>query len=90
MSKSRFQEERELLSLQADLVRLKITLAKRRQQQQASQAPPLAALVDSAEKLGTQPWLWKTVLLPSKWRHKLLLGGGLLLWQWWRDTPPRR
>lgn len=89
MSKSSIQEQRELLSLQADLVRLKMAVAQKRQQQEAlGQTDQLLTLLaGSAEKIGTRPLLWRAVLLPAKWRHRVLLGGALLLWQWWRNPP---
>lgn len=92
MSKN-LQEQRELLALKADLVRLKIALAKRQQQmedaRQASSALPLVPLLNSADKLYAQPLLWKAALWPSRWKHKLLLGGALLAWQWWRSQQLR-
>ncbi|EGY53678.1 hypothetical protein [Neisseria shayeganii] len=95
MSKSDLdlKEQRELLALKADLVRLKIALAKRQQQmedaRQVSSALPLAPLISGAEKLYAQPLLWKLALWPSRWKHKLLLGGALMAWQWWRSQQPR-
>lgn len=92
MKPSDLQQQRELLALKADLVRAKILLAKRQQQIEAqrSHAAPFASLLHSAEKLSAQPLLWKAALWPSRWKHKLLLGGALLAWEWWRSQPPRR
>ncbi|GAA3526525.1 hypothetical protein [Zobellella aerophila] len=68
------RQERQLLQLQAEALRLKLlTNQLRRQQQQAK--PDLLELVSKLPQAGM---LWRLANMPRKLRNKLLLGAALL------------
>ncbi|MDO1508883.1 MULTISPECIES: hypothetical protein [unclassified Neisseria] len=84
---SRMSEERELLELKANLARLKIAaeqlkLRKEREQQKHIDSK-FTQFVSLADGLPSSDLLWKSAFLPLRWKHRLLLGAGLVLWRWW-------
>ena len=87
------EEERELLELQAKLARLKIQAAQlkraRNRARDRSHATVHAflnfkQLANSAGSLISNRQLFKIAMLPTRWQYRLLLGGALLAWEYWR------
>lgn len=87
------EEERELLELQAELSRLKIKAAQlKRARNRAFDRSHAAVhaflnfkqLANSAGSLISNRQLFKIALLPTRWQYRLLLGGALLAWEYWR------
>ena len=90
MSNLTAKQERELLELRVELLRLKIAAEqlKRRQaraQQNAIDRNFMSAL-SLADGLPSGKLLWNTLLLPLNWRNRLLAGVGLFLWQVYRNV----
>lgn len=87
-------EERKLLEMQAELARLRIT-AQRLKKQQAGRRQGLIdsgfnTVVGLADGLPSQRLLWKSLLLPLSWKHRIITAAGLLVWQVWRQENKRR
>ncbi|MDO5640634.1 MAG: hypothetical protein Q4G28_12285 [Neisseria sp.] len=91
------KQQREILELQAQLARLKIAAEYLKQQQERQQQSSIDAgfnkvlgAANSAlgltDGLPSNRLLWNSVFLPLRWRQRLLVGVGLLLWQFWRDS----
>lgn len=91
------EQQREILALQAQLVRLKIAAEYLKQQQARQQQSSIDSGFNKALSLGnaaigltdglpSRRLLWNSVFLPLRWRHRLLVGAALLLWQYWRDS----
>lgn len=87
------EEERELLELQAELSRLKIKAAQLKRARNRARDRSHAAvhaflnfkqLANSAGSLISNRQLFKIALLPTRWQYRLLLGGALLAWEYWR------
>ena len=87
------EEERELLELQAELARLKIQAAQLKRARNRARDRSHAAvhaflnfkqLANSAGSLISNRQLFKIALLPTRWQYRLLLGGALLAWEYWR------
>ncbi|XXQ68475.1 hypothetical protein ACKLNO_00965 [Neisseriaceae bacterium B1] len=82
------EEERELLELQAMLSRLKIQAAqvKSQQKRRQEQAPSETMLnfANSASSFVSNNNLLKLAMLPARWKHRILLGGALMAWEYYR------
>lgn len=93
MSKLSIKEERELLELEVARKRLQLALDKireddaRREEADNLAVARMAGLVGSGLKGNL---LWRLVMLPAAWKHRIVLGGLVLLWQWWRKQPTAR
>ena len=89
MSRYTYQQERELLEMQAQLARLKIAaeyLQKRRAAEQQSLLDAnFSTAVGLANGLPSGHLLWNSVFLPLRWKHRIAAAAALLLWQLWRD-----
>lgn len=85
------EEERELLELQAKLSRLKIQVAqaKKKQARRKENAPAdnILHLVNSAGSFVSNNSLLKLAMLPTSWKYRVLLGGTLLAWEYYRNRP---
>ena len=86
-------EERQLLEMQAELARLKIT-AERLKMQRARERQSMIdtgfnTILGLADGLPSQNLIWKSLLLPLSWKHRILTAAGLLLWQVWRQDNKR-
>ncbi|MDO5073037.1 Uncharacterised protein [Neisseria animaloris] len=91
---SRRSEERELLELKANLARLKITaeqlkLRKARAQQKHIDSK-FNQFVSLADGLPSSDLLWKSAFLPLRWKHRFMLGAGLVLWRLWNTEGRKR
>lgn len=86
-------KERKLLEMQAELARLKITAERLKIRQERERQ----TLIDSgfntflslADGLPSQNLIWKGLLLPLGWKHRILTAAGLMLWQVWRQNGKR-
>lgn len=81
-------QERELLELQAMLARLKIQAAqvqtKQRRRHEKISTHTMLGLANSANHIMKNHGVFKIAMLPQKWKYRLLLGGALMAWEWYR------
>ncbi|EGZ44861.1 hypothetical protein [Neisseria wadsworthii] len=79
------REERELLELECKLTRLKIDLERQKLRRSRRQEPdgPAAQVLDLVSNMPSQS-LWKSVLLPIKWKHRAMLGAALMAFEFWK------
>lgn len=88
MSQSRLsrKKERELIQLRSELLRLKYQAESLQQQAQQTRERErqnhFAQIMELAENLPLGGLAWKAVMLPNKWKHKLLVAVALILMQW--------
>lgn len=82
------EEERELLELQAMLSRLKIQAAQTKSQQarqkEKSSSESMLNFATTAGNFFTNSNLLKLAMLPSSWKNRILLGGALIAWEYYR------
>lgn len=92
------EQERELLQLRSQLAQLKLKAAHRTRRQRQHHSAPADTVLNFANNLsgvvGNRKLL-KLALLPSRWKYRLLLGGALLAWEYYKNshsqpTPIRR
>lgn len=100
--RTRLAQERELLALRCQLMRLKVQAAEQHARRtassvQTSESTPrqyhlLRELAWSAGSLLTERTLLRLVMKPARLKHRLYLGGALVLWRWWnnRHSAPKR
>lgn len=83
------EQERELLELQAMLLKLRIEAAqaKKKEQKRFAQAPSATLFnwVNSASGFVGNNHLIKLAMLPSRWKHRLILGAALFAWEFYRN-----
>ena len=88
MSKLSKQEERELLELEIERARLKLAtgeLLRKRQQQQRQQDEHFGhKLIELAGQASQKKLTWSAVMMPARWKHRVLVGIALLAWEYWR------
>ncbi|KPN70916.1 hypothetical protein [Neisseria sp. 83E34] len=79
------REERELLELECKLTRLKINV-ERQKLKQARQHTPDGPASQVLDFVGSMPShsLWKSVLLPMKWKHRAMVGAALMAFEFWK------
>ncbi|MFC3873073.1 hypothetical protein [Neisseria musculi] len=86
-------EERKLLEMQAELARLKITAARLKMQRARERKNMIDTgfntVLSLADNAPPQSLLWKSLLLPLSWKHRIFAAAGLLLWQVWRQDGKR-
>ena len=75
-------QQRELLTLQAELARLKIRSEQLRQQGRNRAGKPIDWL-KLADSLPLAMLLWQAAVLPAPKQRQLLPKFGRLLWRWW-------
>lgn len=68
---NRHQEERQLLEMQADILRLKIAAAHLRNRREAEHPALLPNALKLAEHLPVSRLLLAALAKPRRWRHKL-------------------
>lgn len=82
-------EERELLELEAMLARLKIQAAqakkKKTRVQGKSSVNNMLNFANTAGNFISNQNLLKLAMLPVRWKHRLLLCGGLMAWEFYRS-----
>ena len=87
------EEERELLELQAKLARLKIQAAQLKRARNRARDRSHAAvhtflnfkqLANSAGSRIRHRHFFKLAVVPTRGQYRLLLGGALLAWEYWR------
>ncbi|MDO4433123.1 MAG: hypothetical protein Q4B82_00885 [Alysiella sp.] len=90
MSHSNRKQERELLVLQARLMQLKIAAvhAQKRGIRHNNAAPSQTLMHFAHRATGfiSNKRLLKLAMLPSRWRHRLIVGGLLFVWEWYRHN----
>lgn len=86
-------EERELLALRATLAQLKIEIAqaKKKQERQKTKRSTntslnLTYLANATNYFMSNQYLLKIAMLPTRWKHRLLLGGVLVAWQYYQSA----
>ncbi len=79
------KEQRELLMLKAELLRLQIAAEQLQQRQRREQQHHIDShfshILNFTNGLPSGNVLWNTLMLPLSWRKRLLVSGGLVLWQ---------
>lgn len=94
------KQERDILELQAQLVRLKITSAYLQQRQNKLRSTTadkglnnVLGLTNTAfnifEGLSARRWIWSSFLLPFRWKKRFGLILALLALKYWYDTKHR-
>ena len=81
-------QQRELLTLQAELTRLKIRSEQLRQQGRNRAGKPIDWL-KLADSLPLAMMLWQAAVLPAPKQRQLLPKFGRLLWRWWSSEPEK-
>ena len=81
-------QQRELLTLQAELARLKIRSEQLRQQGLNRTGKPIDWL-KLADSLPLAMLLWQAAVLPAPKQRQLLPKFGRLLWRWWSSEPEK-
>ncbi len=82
-------QQRELLTLQAELARLKIRSEQLRQQSRNRTNKPIDWL-KLADSLPLAMLLWQAAVLPAPKQRQLLPKFGRLLWRWWSSEPEKK
>ena len=82
-------QQRELLTLQAELARLKIRSEQLRQQGRNRAGKPIDWL-KLADRLPLAMLLWQAAVLPAPKQRQLLPKFGRLLWRWWSSKPGKK
>ena len=82
-------QQRELLTLQAELARLKIRSEQLRQQGRNRAGKPIDWL-KLADSLPLAMLLWQAAVLPAPKQRQLLPKFGRLLWRWWSSKPGKK
>ena len=82
-------QQRELLTLQAELARLKIRSENLRQQGRNRAGKPIDWL-KLADSLPLAMLLWQAAVLPAPKQRQLLPKFGRLLWRWWSSKPGKK
>ena len=82
-------QQRELLTLQAELARLKIRSEQLRQQGRNRTNKPIDWL-KLADSLPLAMLLWQAAVLPAAKQRQLLPKFGRLLWRWWSSKPGKK
>ena len=82
-------QQRELLTLQAELARLKIRSEQLRQQGRNRTGKPIDWL-KLADSLPLAMLLWQAAVLPAPKQRQLLPKFGRLLWRWWSSKPRKQ
>ena len=86
---SKQSEARELLALQADLIRLKINaerlkMQKERERERSNDtffSNSVSTVVGLADSLPSRHLLMKTFLLPLGWKYRIVAGAAVAAWQ---------
>ena len=88
MTKLSKREERELLELEIELARLKLAageLQRQRLQQQRQQNESIGyELLELAGRASHSKFAWSAIMMPARWKSRLLVGAALLAWEYWR------
>lgn len=86
-------EERKLLEMQAELLRLKITAAhlktKKAKKQDNFLENSLGTVVSLADAVPSSNVLFKTFFLPLSWKYRIMAGTVLAAWKFSRLTAKR-
>ncbi|WP_274584343.1 hypothetical protein V6667_03680 [Neisseria leonii] len=93
MSRLSRKEQRELLELEVMRNRLQLALDKVKQDEFRRDHADNLAVARMSGLIGSGikgNLLWRLIMLPSAWRHRIVLGALVLLWQMWRKQTPRR
>ncbi len=94
MSKLSKREERELLELEIELARLKLATAelqRKRQQRQRQQNEHFGRkLIELAGQASQKKLTWSAVMMPARWKHRLLVGAALLAWEYWQKQQDKQ
>lgn len=74
-------EQRQLLELEADLMRLKITAQHLKMKKANEQHSSLDTILGLTDIIPTHHLLRKSLLLPLGWKNRILAGAAYLLWK---------
>lgn len=87
--KPTLDEQRQLLQMQAELLRLKITAERLRQQRQTARQADWQQALSLLGNLPLSGLAVRAVTRSRRWRHKLLMAAAMGVLAWWRQQQQR-